>query len=86
MRLNQITVDNDAGKTGNQVLYIGTEDARILRLRPRLLPKQVGCVFLTLSFVRDDVCKRHFAAGFPSELLQYSKLKREKRLAKPSNL
>nr|CAB3261261.1 uncharacterized protein LOC100176831 [Phallusia mammillata] len=36
VRLTQIVVDNDAGYVNKLIMYLGTEDARILRVRPRL--------------------------------------------------
>ena len=34
VRMTQVTADMNAGNTGNTVVYVGTEDAQILRLRP----------------------------------------------------
>ena len=45
--MTQVTIDENAGQTGNLLLYIGTEDARLLRLRPvSYMEKSIRLVLL----------------------------------------
>lgn len=59
IRMTQVTVDVNAGKTGNIIVYVGTEDAQALRLRP-LLDKHKGYTKLVLleqrQLVSEELC------------------------------